>query len=201
MVHPTYRKQLTVNYPDLVYPDDFTGGQRGKPARLAAEICRLNADRHDIFVQFGVPGIEHTDVVPHGLLFAYVKDREISDSPRDVYGVHVQVADGMLEGASSEIRTVDFTGRWLFALGVYYDRVGNAENAWKLFGRALEIDKGSIDMRLRLATALANAKRYKEALKYLADALEIDSKNPDCLKLGQSIINAIGEQEAVARND
>lgn len=198
MVNPAYRKQLMVNYPHVNFPDGFSDDSPGKPAALAADICRLNAADRDIYLQFGVPGIGHNQIVPAGILFRYVGDSSASVFDKGIYKKHLHLAERLLEGNHRETRTVDFTGRWLFSLGVYYQRIGFNDIAWKLFDVALDVDRQSIDLRLHLATALARAKRYKEALKYLADALEIDSQDPDCLRLGQHIIKAIEAQKTVA---
>jgi len=197
MVNPAYRKQLAINYPELKYPDDFTNSLPGKPDSLAAQLCRLNAPERGVYLQFGVPGISHTEIIPSGILFKYVGDSGQTTIDSEIYKKHLELAEMMLRGNSMEARTVDFLGRWIFTLGVYYQRIGNNELAWELFNRALNIDQGSIDLRYNLAKALAKAKMYKEALKYLSDALEIDSQNQKCLDLGQQIIRAIESQKAV----
>jgi hypothetical protein len=198
MVNAAYRKQLTVNYPHIIFPENFTNDKRGQPDTLAMKICRLNADERDIYIQFGVPGISHRHVYPSGILFKYIGDRKRPRLDKEIYKKHMQMADKMLAGCHKEAATAEFTGRWLFTVGAYYDRIGDATTAWKLFTRALEVDRESIGMRLKLAKALARAKRYKEALKYLADALEIDSQHPECLELGRRIIKAIETEKTVA---
>jgi len=201
MLNPAYRKQLMVNYPHLNFPADFDSDLRGKAEEWAKEICRLNAPEKDIYVQFGVPGIRHDEIVPQGIVFRYVgPGYDIRFDP-EFYQRHVDVTMAMVEGCENESRTVDFTGRWIFTLGVYYERHGFHDKSWQLFKQALAIDRESIDLRLHLATALANAKRFKEALKYLSDALEIDSQDPNCLRLGKGILKAMNKEKVVAQND
>lgn len=201
MLNPAYRRQLMTNYPHLIFPDGFDGEQQGKADDWAREICRLNLNERDIYLQFGVPGFKHDEIVPHGVVFKYVGDDSRVTFDTNFYQKHLDIIAAMVEGCENDSRTVDFTGRWVFTLGVYYERFGQHEIAWKLFKQSLAIDRESIDLRLHLATALARAKRYKEALKYLSDALEIDSQDADCLRLGRSILNAMKREGAIAQND
>ena len=198
MGNQAYRKQLTINYPDLIYPKHFYGTEDVTPGELATEICQLNAGEHDIYVQFGVPGISHEEIVPDGILFKYIgKDKKVEIDP-DFYRQHISLVEEMLEGNPDDAGSADFCGRWLFTIGVYCDRKGLSQTAWQLFDAALAIDKENIDMRIRLASALARAKLYTEALKYVHQALEIDSQDPNALKLGQHIVQALERQKAVA---
>jgi len=197
MVNPEYRKQVALNYPHLYFPDKFTDDLPGKADEWAKEIIRLNEHEREIYVQFGTPGVGHDEIVPHGIVFRYEgRGKKISFKP-DFYQTHIDLALSMIEGCERESRTAEFTGRWLFTLGVYYERHGYHDISWQLFKRALTVDQGSIDLRLHLATALAKAKRYKEALKYISDALEIDSQDPSCLKLGRDILDAMKSNENV----
>ncbi|PKK84070.1 MAG: hypothetical protein CVT49_05460 [candidate division Zixibacteria bacterium HGW-Zixibacteria-1] len=201
MLNPAYRKQLTINYPDLHFPEDFTGDFAGKADEWARAICRLNADQKDIYLQFGVPGIKHDEIVPHGIVFKYVGENQDVAFDKNFYEEHVELMTLMTDGCENESLTAEFTGRWIFTLGVYFERHGYSDISWQLFKRALALDKESIDLRLHLASALAKAKRYKESLKYLSDALEIDSQDPNCLKLAKSILDAMNREGAVAQND
>jgi hypothetical protein len=198
MVNPAYRKQLTVNYPYLAYPPGFADDSAGQPDSLARELCRLNSSDRDICVQFGVPGISHAELVPDGILFRFVGPDHKAGFDENIYRRHLELADKMLAGNPLEARTIDFTGRWLFTIGVYYDRIGKGDIAWQLFNKALAVDASSIDMRIRLASALAKAGRYTEALKFVAQALDIDSQDQTSLELGQKIVEAIEKQKAIA---
>lgn len=204
LVNQKYRKQLTVQYPELVFPENFNG-DNGSPAEsLTVELCRLNAPHRQIYVQFGAPGINHTDITPAGVLFRYKSGEESAADDKESYSNHIQLAADMLAGNPNEISTIDFTGRWLFNAAVFYERsgkFGGSEVAWKLFNHALNIDRESIDMRVRLAVGLAKAGRLKEALKFISDALEIDPNDKNSLELGRSIVKAIEKQGAVATND
>jgi tetratricopeptide (TPR) repeat protein len=187
-----------VNYPDLTYPTGFSNTRPGAPDTLAAELCCLNADKYNIYIQFGVPGVSHEEVVPDGILFKYVGQNKKTEFDPNFYRKHLKLIEKMLEGNPQDAGSVDFCGRWLFTIGVYCDRKGFAEVAWQLFETSLLIDKQNIDLRIRLASALARVKRYTEALKYVHKALEIDSQDPNALKLGQHIVRAIDRQKAVA---
>jgi len=198
MVNPAYRKQLMINYPDLIYPADFGGPDPGHPESLAVQICRANFGHREIFVQFGVPGISHSEVEPHGILFRYKGAGKKAEFDKLSYKKNLGIVGWMLEGNMHEAQTVEFCGRWLFTQGVYYERIGRREIAGEFFKKALDTDRESIDLRIKLASGLARAGNYKSALQYIAQALEIDSKNPEALRLGQEIIKALDGKEAVA---
>jgi tetratricopeptide (TPR) repeat protein len=202
MINAKYRKQLTVNYPSLIYPVDFTNELSGQADRLAESLCRLNADHRDVYIQFGVPGIKANEVEPFGIIFKYVGENGISAKFNpDSYRIQMQLADRLLLGNPDEIQTIDFVGRWLFNAAVYYDRINQPEIAWKLFNRALDVDKTNLEMRVRLASALAKGGKYKEALQYISQALEIDPNDKVSLELGHRIVQAIEKSGLVAANE
>lgn len=198
IANPLYRQQIMLNYPDLIYPEGFISGLSNEPKSLMAEICRLNADMRDIYVQLDVPGIGYREVEPAGVLFKYVGQHQSSRLDKDIRKKHLQLMERILSGNPHEARTVEFCGKWLFSLGVYFGQIGNQKVAWELFNKALDIDKESIQMRVRLATSLAQVGQYRKALKYISDALEIDSQDPPSLKLGQHIIDAMRRQKPIA---
>jgi tetratricopeptide (TPR) repeat protein len=198
MVNAAYRKQLMINYPDLEYPPGFTDTLPVRPDSMARQICRLNKNDHDIYVQFGVPGISHRVLIPSGVLFKFTDSKKRPRFNRRFYENHIRLVDSMLAGNPNEVKTIDFCARWLFTVGVYCDRIGYADISGELFDRALTIDKTSVDLRLKLATALAKRGRFIEALKYVADILEIDSRNRAGLKLGQGIVRAMEKEKTVA---
>jgi len=201
MINPNYRRQLTVNYPGLVYPPEFTNKEVGDAAKLTEALCRLNCRTNEIYLQVGVPGIAFTKMLPRGIVFKYMDQGNISGVPKDLYKRHLYLANLMLPENSSEPKTIDFLGRWMFNAGVYCDRMGNGEHAWQLFNAALTIDCDNVDMRVRLAAALGRAGRYREALKFVSEALEIDPYDPHALKLGHSIARKVNEQQEVVADD
>ena len=201
MANPAYRKQLTVNYPDLNYPAGFTNDLPGDPAKLALDICRFNEQERDIYMQIGVPGIDFKYLKPHGILFKYTGNNPPGKIDRSVSLTHMVLADQLISPNPMETRTIDFTGRWLFNTGVYFERHGYHREAWQLFHAALEIDKTSVDMRIRLAVALANAGRYQDALLYISRALEIDHRNANALKLGTALAKKINPEQMADYND
>ncbi len=198
MVNTAYRKQVTINYPDLEYPAGFSDTLPISADSLARAICLLNRDKRNIYVQYGVPGISHLELVPSGILFKFVGAGEKPAINKDFYNRHIKLVEQMLSGNPYETKTVDFCARWLFTIGVYCDRHGSGKMAWQLFDQALDIDRSNIDMRLKLAEALTRNHRYTEALKFVSEALDIDSQNPASLKLGQSIVRKM-ENEVASR--
>jgi tetratricopeptide (TPR) repeat protein len=79
--------------------------------------------------------------------------------------------------------------------------MNSPELAWQLFNQALSVDKGNVDMRVRLAAALARAGKFREALQYISHALEIDPNDKNSLELGRHIVKALEKQGTVAAND
>lgn len=201
LTNPSYRRQLTAHYPDLHFPENFTSDDVGKTDDWTRALCQLNVDSKDIYLQYGVPGIKYNEIIPHGIVFQYVGEGQELDSNNVSYERHVDLMTRMTEGCENEAQTADFTGRWIFTIGVYYERLGLSDISWGLFKKALALDKESIDLRLHLAKALANAKRYKESLKYISDALEIDSQDQECLKLGRAVLEAMQREKALAQNE
>ncbi len=201
MVNPTYRKQLAVNYPDLNYPEGFSDNTPGDPAKLAAAICRLNKRDRDIYMQVGVPGIDFRYLKPHGIVFKYTGGKNPGKIDRNISKTHLVLADRLISANPLEIKTIDFVGRWLFNAGVYFDRNGYPREAWELFNVALDTDKNNVDMRVRLAVALANAGRYQEALRYISQALDIDPRNTNALKLGHALARKLNPEQMAESND
>jgi tetratricopeptide (TPR) repeat protein len=54
---------------------------------------------------------------------------------------------------------------------------------------------------VRLAAALARAGKFREALQYISQALEIDPNDKNSLELGRHIVKALEKQGTVAAND
>ena len=60
-----------------------------------------------------------------------------------------------------------------------------------LFHKALEFDSKNIEYHLYLAAYLAKSKQYKEALKLINDALELDSNHHLSKELGRRIMKSM----------
>jgi hypothetical protein len=201
MNNAKYRKQLTINYPDLAYPADFTNDLPGQPDSLTAQLCRLNVRNRDVYIQYGAPGVDFASIEPSGLLFKYVGSNTKPIVEKESYKTHISMMEKLVAKNPHEAMTLDFAGRWLFNTAVYFERIDQVEIAWQLFNKALSIDKQNIDMRIRLAAALARAGKLKEALQYISQALEIDPNDKNSLELGRHIVKALEKQRTVAAND
>ena len=201
MINAKYRKQLTINYPDLIYPSGFTNDLPGQADSLTAQLCRLNAPNRDVYIQFGAPGIDFTMIEPSGILFKYLPLGKKPFVDKDCYKANLAFMESLVNKNPSEMITREFAARWLFNTAVYYDHINTPETAWLLFNKALSIDKDNIDMRIRLAAALARAGKLKEALQYISQALEIDPNDKNSLELGRHIVKAIEKRQAVAANE
>lgn len=201
MINPQYRKQLTVHNPALIYPPGFINESSVKPDSLVAALCRLNAPKRDVYIQFGVPGIEAAQVEPSGILFKYNGGNGQAKIDKESLKPHLELTQRLLLGNQQEIQVIEFCGRWLFNTAIYYERMNSPELAWQLFNQALNVDKGNVDMRVRLAAALARAGKYKEALQYISQALEIDPNDKNSLELGRHIVKALEKSGTVAAND
>jgi tetratricopeptide (TPR) repeat protein len=196
-----YRKRLVHIYPDLIYPEGFTGADFAVDELTPDRLCQLNLDRRDVFVQYGVTGITVDRLEPHGVVFRYLNQKYDGIPDHMVSGRFIAIAARMLEGNPKEISTIDFVSRWLFNTSAYFSRVNTPGPAWELMRMALDIDNDNIEMRLTLSRALARAGRYKEALKYIADVLDIDPYNVEALQLGQDIAKKIGAATAATTSE
>jgi len=197
MTVKSYRDQLKTNCPDLVFPKDFADNDNYEPKEITKKLIDLNSDK-EIFLQLGVPGIDYPQIAPAGLLYIYVgKDSKVKPKWAS-YKTHIELAERILKGNEQEIHTVNFAGWWMFDNGKYYRHIGNKKIAMELFARAMRIDRDNIEMRLELAQMLADKGEYKEALKYVQRALDIDSRDKESLMLGQRLLNELKEKEAVA---
>lgn len=201
MINAKYRKQLTINYPDLTYPSGFTNDLVGQADSLTAQICRLNAPNCDVYIQFGAPGVDFNMIEPSGILFKYLPPGRKPSVDKDSHRAGLTSMESLVNKNPSEMITREFAARWLFNTAVYYDHVKSPETAWQLFNKALSIDKENIDMRIHLAAALARAGKLKEALQYISQALEIDPNDKNSLELGRHIVRAIEKQQPVAANE
>jgi hypothetical protein len=201
MMNPQYRKQLTINYPDVVFPPDFSEEIPASAESLTVQLCRFNAPNRDVYLQFGAPGVDFSRIEPFGVMFKYMPTNMEPKVDKEGYRAHLDLSEALLKNSPTDLPTCEFVGRWLFNAAVYYDKLGQPEIAWQLFNKALTADRGNIDMRIRLAAALARAGKLKEALQYISQALEIDPNDKNSLELGRHIVKALERQRPVASHD
>jgi tetratricopeptide (TPR) repeat protein len=183
----SFRKQVKRHYSDLVLPIGFDGDAYQPHDKMVAGLCELNNNRLAIYVLPGVPGIDLKNLEPHGITFR-VLDQDYKSKPgADIAGKHIGMAIRMIESNPEDAVTVTLAGNWLFTAADYFKEMNKAGIARDLMRTAVEFNHDNIEMRLRLATELARAGLYKEALKYIAEALDLDPYHPAALKLGHLI--------------
>ncbi|MFH2036354.1 MAG: hypothetical protein ABIJ45_08125, partial [Candidatus Zixiibacteriota bacterium] len=88
-----------------------------------------------------------------------------------------------------------------FDLGDYHDNFGLQNIAEQLYERAIKVNEQSIDLRLQFAARLARHKKYKEALKYIADVLDLDPQNSMAIKMGQKIVKELENQNILVQSE
>jgi len=194
---PIYRGRIKSFYPDLSYPDNFDSRIPESNADILNDICRLNYAERPVCLQCGIPGLQPSALAPSGLLFRYDPSRHSSPLSPAAYRQHLKLAQSVIENNPRELRTVDIMGNWLFELGAYVNSFGATRESGNLFDLALSVDMANVEMRGRLATILAEAGKYKEALKQISDALAIDPDNPEIMALGRRLVEKIARTKTV----
>ncbi len=84
-----------------------------------------------------------------------------------------------------------------YNIGSIYDELNNTELAEKYLRVALELRKGDIEGRLRLAHSLLKKGKVKEAKKYTEEILEKDAKNLEALTIYANILEKEGDKKAL----
>jgi len=195
------RERAMEMYPWLIFPKGFKTASAGQLGNQIRNLCRLNLPYRDIYVQFGIDGIDPKNVKPAGVMFRYVpvyKERK-----KDIYAYrfHLKMAEQIVAKRCNDPTAVKILGQWLFSAGLYYEQRGNDITAWRLYDRALTIDRESTEIRVLLADRLARNGRYKKALKLISDALEIDSDDPAIMELGRRLEYELKNREEIAVSD
>jgi tetratricopeptide (TPR) repeat protein len=84
-----------------------------------------------------------------------------------------------------------------YNIGSLYDELKNPELAEKYLRMALELRKGDIDGRLRLAHSLFNKGKLKEAKHYIEEILAQDPKRLEALTIYANILEKEGDKKAL----
>jgi len=195
------RRIIKERFPQLEYPENFLENDTAYNNYFAADLCWRNAGQRDVFMQYGVFGLDYRNVSPEGLLFRYIGLDTNRVYPTPPFKAHTELVDKLIGDDQCDTRTFDIAARWLYFVGLYYDNIGSREMAWDLYRRALSIDMTNTEMRIRMAGSLASSGKYSEALKYVSDALAIDPQNPRILELGRRIVDRMRKKEEVAARD
>ncbi len=190
---PESRQALKVAHPELKWPDTITRDQ--SQARYIFDLCRANMTERTIFVQPGVPGASPKLLMPSGILFRWGQGPDSATVLPPVYDDHLALIEKAIAGNPDEQKTADITGRWLFDVGTYYDRLEKDETAHRLYDRAMVIDQNSIDLKLRLARILVSDGKFTEALKQVSDALAMEPQNQKILDLGRRIVEVMDRKK------
>jgi len=176
LYRPSYREEVRRNYPDLELPPQFDQCRIENLGEAMTSLCTLNAPRRPLLVQFGVPGIAAEQLSPDGFLFRYRDGNTVAsgDSGRQ----QMEILDRIGEGAT-DLLTTDFVARSAFNFGVYFDRIGQAQTAYRFFQYAIETDETNPEYLLRLGMAFLKAGRNEEAVLLLEQAAKTGDGCPE----------------------
>jgi hypothetical protein len=176
LYRPSYRNELKILYPDVKYPGEFENYRINDLGRAVESFCELNKNERPIMVQFGIPGITAASLSPAGFLFRY-DPGENTDSCEPQYP-SPDLIEYIAEGAT-DLLTRDFAARTAFNYGVYFDRIGQSEPAWRFFEYAIETDDENPDYLLRLGVAFLKAGQQDKAILLLKEAVKTGEGCPD----------------------
>ncbi len=184
LYRPTYRDEVRYLYPNLNYPPEFDDYRIRDLGRAMQSFCRLNEEVRPIMVQFGVPGIGAADLLPSGFLFRYGRNENADESDRKYPSP--ALLDYIADGAT-DLLTKDFVARTAFNYGVYFDRLGQSESAYRFFEYAIETDDGNPDYLLRLGVAFLKAGQRDKAILLLEEAAKTGAGCPEAERLLKQI--------------
>jgi len=201
MAGHTYRRWLKTYYPQLIYSEEFNLSQGEPLENKIVELCRLNAVHRNIFLQYGIPGINAGDIEPSGVMFKYSPGYESTVMDDYEYRHHLEMAEKIITHNAYDPTAVKIIGKWLYNAGLYYEDKGDTRTSWKLFNRALTIDQQSTEIRVLLADNLAREGRYKRALKLIEDAMKIDSDDKTVMDIWTRMEKELSGRENIVAND
>ena len=180
LYRPDYRRHLMRQHPDLLYPELFREGRFENLDQVINEFCLANIPARPIQIQFGVPGVETTQLCPDGFLFRYKCTDKDNRENRETD--QIVLLDSII-GHSADAVTRQFVARNAFNFGVYHDRAGNGRAAFRLFEYALDADPGNPEYPLRLGMAMIKAGRIDEGRAFLREAVMVEDGCPEAEEL------------------
>ncbi|MFH2037649.1 MAG: DUF2723 domain-containing protein, partial [Candidatus Zixiibacteriota bacterium] len=121
LTNSQYRRWLVHNYSDLKYDSHFSSEEKSETNNLVQQICALNKDSFNIFVQSSVVGINSDRIEPAGLLFRYLSVDQKPHQDWSNYQTHLDLMDKILLKGSGELTTINFISKWVFDLCDYHD--------------------------------------------------------------------------------
>ncbi len=201
MSNQDYRKLVMGIYPWLTFPTGFKTAPADQLSNQIYNLCRLNLPSRDIYVQFGIDGIDSKDVKPAGVMFLYSPAYKHRKKDIYAYRFHLKMAERIIAHKCNDPMAIKVLGQWLFNAGSYFEQRGDDVTAWRLYDRALTIDQAGTEIRVLLADRLARDGHYKKALKLISDALDIDSDDPAIMELGRRLEFELKNSEEIAVTD
>jgi tetratricopeptide (TPR) repeat protein len=195
---PFYKKNLKARFPDLVFPDWPRNGKTSKSPEYLQQFCRVNFNRREIYIQPGVHGFNPNHLSWVGIMLRYDPGGDSSVAGQDFSGEQIAAIENIVSGNLLEYSSQRLGGEWLMQMGAVYQRQNRAALSRKMYQKALTLEPDNVNHRLLLAAGLTRDKRYKEGLKLVAEALQIDSRHPEALRLGQRIVKAMAQEKNLA---
>jgi len=200
LTNQQYRRWLVHNYSDLNYDPRFVSNINSDESNLVLHICALNNGQYNIYVQPTVPGIKSNRIEPAGLLFRYIAKGQKPRQNWSIYKNHLNTMEKILSEGSGEESTINFVSQWVFNLGDHYDNYKLNGIAEKLYEKAIDVNGNSVDLRIQFAARLARHEKYKEALKYIAEVLNMEPLNETAISMGQKIVEELENQNTFVQN-
>ncbi len=178
---PSYRGEVSLMYPDLIYPPEFKLHKIYDMIGAMKRFCSLNIKNRPILLQPGVLGVDNDNVVPHGLLFSWQEDQNKSSGiASDAVGSsHIFDMLEEIAGQASDLMTHDIVARMAFNYGIYFDQIGQMDKAYELFQYAVEIDPSNPQYLWILGNAALKSGMEQEAIMLLEAAVKTGDGCPE----------------------
>lgn len=176
---PSYRGEVRILYPDLIYPPEFSLHKIHDMITAMKRFCSLNLKNRPILIQPGVLGVDNDNIVPHGLLFSWqenVSEAQISGS---LTGAQLFDMLDRIAGQANDLMTHDIVARMAFNYGIYFDQCGRTELAFELFQYAVDSAPTNPQYLWILGKAALDAGLEKEAIMLLEAAVKTGDGCPE----------------------
>ncbi|MFH1701151.1 MAG: DUF2723 domain-containing protein [Candidatus Zixiibacteriota bacterium] len=176
LYRPDYRSQIEINYPDLLLPEVFNQNEIISLPEYISKLCDLNNPERQIYIQYGVPGINPELIYPDGFLFCLRNEKQEinSEKAKEQKQILEKIA-----GNAADLLTKEFVARNAFNLGSFYDRLRLPDFALGFFEYAIQTDDENPEYFLRLGIAMLNSGRTADAVSLLEQATKTGDGCPE----------------------